>query len=169
MIFGVRQDLTIIWNLFFFSSRRRHTRWPRDWSSDVCSSDLHGGPVRATTVARAQCCCLRRREPTGSLCPVDRGAGGGPGADRLRGDLIGTSGHGVAATHVHLTYPVLPCGGNLHGRLLRRNGLRPAHRRSPAGVLLVGLDLPGQRTDRPPRRTRGTGPAEGSRDWYRQD
>src|SRR5690625_2093020 len=30
--------------LFFFSSRRRHTRWPRDWSSDVCSSDL-GIPV----------------------------------------------------------------------------------------------------------------------------
>src|SRR5439155_9884819 len=27
-------------SLFFFSSRRRHTRWPRDWSSDVCSSDL---------------------------------------------------------------------------------------------------------------------------------
>src|SRR5439155_6873379 len=25
---------------FFCSSRRRHTRWPRDWSSDVCSSDL---------------------------------------------------------------------------------------------------------------------------------
>src|SRR6266508_5902525 len=28
---------------FFFSSRRRHTRWPRDWSSDVCSSDLEPG------------------------------------------------------------------------------------------------------------------------------
>src|SRR2546422_6607071 len=31
---------------FFFSSRRRHTRCSRDWSSDVCSSDLkliHGG------------------------------------------------------------------------------------------------------------------------------
>src|SRR5207247_5824276 len=26
--------------LFFFSSRRRHTRSTRDWSSDVCSSDL---------------------------------------------------------------------------------------------------------------------------------
>src|SRR5690625_6191759 len=25
---------------FFFSSRRRHSSWPRDWSSDVCSSDL---------------------------------------------------------------------------------------------------------------------------------
>src|SRR5699024_11808711 len=29
--------------LFFFSSRRRHTRSKRDWSSDVCSSDLHAG------------------------------------------------------------------------------------------------------------------------------
>src|SRR5439155_19192732 len=28
----------------FFSSRRRHTGWPRDWSSDVCSSDLLEGP-----------------------------------------------------------------------------------------------------------------------------
>src|SRR5699024_11270010 len=29
-----------VWFLFFFSSRRRHTRSKRDWSSDVCSSDL---------------------------------------------------------------------------------------------------------------------------------
>src|SRR5690606_15132611 len=31
-----------IWycSFFFFSSRRRHTRFSRDWSSDVCSSDL---------------------------------------------------------------------------------------------------------------------------------
>src|SRR5690606_39931730 len=28
--------------VFFFSSRRRHTRFSRDWSSDVCSSDLIG-------------------------------------------------------------------------------------------------------------------------------
>src|SRR2546422_9749505 len=28
-------------SFFFFSSRRRHTRCSRDWSSDVCSSDLH--------------------------------------------------------------------------------------------------------------------------------
>src|SRR5215510_15653014 len=27
-------------SIFLFSSTRRHTRWPRDWSSDVCSSDL---------------------------------------------------------------------------------------------------------------------------------
>src|SRR6266446_3960150 len=30
--------------LFFFSSRRRHTRLQGDWSSDVCSSDLFAGP-----------------------------------------------------------------------------------------------------------------------------
>src|SRR2546422_10081468 len=30
---------------FFFSSRRRHTRCSRDWSSDVCSSDLGGGSL----------------------------------------------------------------------------------------------------------------------------
>src|SRR5436309_12274908 len=30
----------IFFFFFFFSSRRRHTRFSRDWSSDVCSSDL---------------------------------------------------------------------------------------------------------------------------------
>src|SRR5699024_12083291 len=30
---------------FFFSSRRRHTRSKRDWSSDVCSSDLIFGTI----------------------------------------------------------------------------------------------------------------------------
>src|SRR3712207_6975871 len=30
---------------FFFSSRRRHTRYWRDWSSDVCSSDLRRAVV----------------------------------------------------------------------------------------------------------------------------
>src|SRR5690606_40577728 len=32
--------LILIYFIFFFSSRRRHTRFSRDWSSDVCSSDL---------------------------------------------------------------------------------------------------------------------------------
>src|SRR2546422_9005699 len=36
---------------FFFSSRRRHTRCSRDWSSDVCSSDLGG---RVTLSARLE-------------------------------------------------------------------------------------------------------------------
>src|SRR5690606_39911593 len=36
---------------FFFSSRRRHTRFSRDWSSDVCSSDLSMGDVFNTLQA----------------------------------------------------------------------------------------------------------------------
>src|SRR5690554_7619354 len=33
-------ERALLWIFFFFSSRRRHTRCGRDWSSDVCSSDL---------------------------------------------------------------------------------------------------------------------------------
>src|SRR5438874_13811189 len=36
---------------FFFSSRRRHTRSLRDWSSDVCSSDLECSMVSTATVS----------------------------------------------------------------------------------------------------------------------
>src|SRR3712207_7754380 len=41
---------------FFFSSRRRHTRYWRDWSSDVCSSDLLSpdAPVAAQDVVIAE-------------------------------------------------------------------------------------------------------------------
>src|SRR5690606_39801712 len=36
---------------FFFSSRRRHTRFSRDWSSDVCSSDLGSSKVLTASTA----------------------------------------------------------------------------------------------------------------------
>src|SRR2546430_10068557 len=35
-----RVDVRRVSDIFFFSSRRRHTRFDCDWSSDVCSSDL---------------------------------------------------------------------------------------------------------------------------------
>src|SRR5258707_3973963 len=37
--------------VFFFSSRRRHTRYWRDWSSDVCSSDLMDGQTHVSDQA----------------------------------------------------------------------------------------------------------------------
>src|SRR5690606_25181710 len=40
---GVYRDIVTQRVKFFFSSRRRHTRFSRDWSSDVCSSDLRVG------------------------------------------------------------------------------------------------------------------------------
>src|SRR5690606_41177581 len=42
---------------FFFSSRRRHTRFSRDWSSDVCSSDL------GRVVAAKRVMIVERRGP----------------------------------------------------------------------------------------------------------
>src|SRR5207249_9051384 len=58
---------------FFFSSRRRHTRSKRDWSSDVCSSDLGnrnrvGAPqslagFRIVAVKEATCGAVSARHP----------------------------------------------------------------------------------------------------------
>src|SRR2546429_3596362 len=39
---------------FFFSSRRRHTRCSRDWSSDVCSSDLERIPLEEVYMRMAE-------------------------------------------------------------------------------------------------------------------
>src|SRR5256884_9296855 len=59
---------------FFFSSRRRHTRCSRDWSSDVCSSDLYCDPL----VNDQQCwdflveCLLLNRCPINLRCLHNR-------------------------------------------------------------------------------------------------
>src|SRR5256885_2065908 len=44
---------------FFFSSRRRHTRLQGDWSSDVCSSDLHAHLRQMPPLARQRGAALR--------------------------------------------------------------------------------------------------------------
>src|SRR5690606_39441043 len=41
VVVNVKEEVIEAWScICFFSSRRRHTRFSRDWSSDVCSSDL---------------------------------------------------------------------------------------------------------------------------------
>src|SRR5688572_2514526 len=40
-------------SVFFFSSRRRHTRFDCDWSSDVCSSDLEHAVIRLTDIHKS--------------------------------------------------------------------------------------------------------------------
>src|SRR5690606_40653331 len=59
---------------FFFSSRRRHTRFSRDWSSDVCSSDLLAngkalelGGITASTSMLGGKVMLEENIPTGIL------------------------------------------------------------------------------------------------------
>src|SRR2546422_6903607 len=52
---------------FFFSSRRRHTRCSRDWSSDVCSSDLvRPPPVRRSPAEDGGAVTCRVRLPSAS-------------------------------------------------------------------------------------------------------
>src|SRR5437868_7367743 len=46
--------MSTLFFFFFFSSRRRHTRSKRDWSSDVCSSDLALGLLDRLGVAAAE-------------------------------------------------------------------------------------------------------------------
>src|SRR5216683_7755612 len=71
--------MSIIFYLFFFffSSRRRHTRSDRDWSSDVCSSDLVGlgdfgrpGNYMARQIARWSRQC--RASETETIAAMDR-------------------------------------------------------------------------------------------------
>src|SRR5690606_39445347 len=50
---------------FFFSSRRRHTRFSRDWSSDVCSSDLKTAVL--STGVRNVAWRVAERQEDGSL------------------------------------------------------------------------------------------------------
>src|SRR6266487_3229712 len=87
---------------FFFSSRRRHTRWTGDWSSDVCSSDL------------AAC--------WSGTYDGDRGGNGRPGAEsmtyptrehedllrralRAAGDSVEPAGDGLERIRARLTRP----------------------------------------------------------------
>src|SRR5690606_40103590 len=60
--------------LFFFSSRRRHTRFSRDWSSDVCSSDLQasGMPKEAREKAKAELNKLKMMSPMSAEATVVR-------------------------------------------------------------------------------------------------
>src|SRR2546430_7788872 len=57
-------------SFFFFSSRRRHTRFDCDWSSDVCSSDLKIKFVVLIAVALLIACSACRRLPPTATNPT---------------------------------------------------------------------------------------------------
>src|SRR6266536_1835440 len=86
-----------IMSFFFFSSRRRHTRSTRDWSSDVCSSDLACVVAGLAGIATGLPGC---RQP-----PVAPASGALRGAnvllitiDTLRADHVGAYGNRLGLT-----------------------------------------------------------------------
>src|SRR5690606_40104305 len=82
----------------FFSSRRRHTRFSRDWSSDVCSSDLSRIPAAHTVRPGVPAAWIRRRRRAATAGSLSL-----EGADRerksvvqgKRGDVVGRRTIGV--------------------------------------------------------------------------
>src|SRR6266700_7825584 len=135
---------------FFFSSRRRHTRFSRDWSSDVCSSDLLGarpgregrrGRPRDRQPARPRRRGRRRRGRGGGVAPRrDRVASAATEltkearvADQLTLGMLGGTGpqgKGLALRLATAGHQIL---------LGSRNAERAA---SVAAELLDGRDLP---------------------------
>src|SRR6266496_1744399 len=104
---------------FFFSSRRRHTRSLRDWSSDVCSSDLvrHLGILAIVLLAAAAC---SRSTPPGQQVRVS-----------LRDFHVGTSAATIPGGTV--TFDVSSRGPTTHEFVVVRTDLS-------AGALPIGPD-----------------------------
>src|SRR2546421_7488297 len=99
---------------FFFSSRRRHTRSDRDWSSDVCSSDLYRMPDIANLsrfLGGIEDAAAKKTRKVGNIGhPVLRAAG----------DEDGSAAHRSAIDHVDGVRPTLtvePCRVPGHAQL----------------------------------------------------
>src|SRR5690625_7671730 len=99
-------------SFFFFASRRRHTRWPRDWSSDVCSSDLvqHRTPdLYRSVVAHV-----------GVETSLTRGCAGRPGSVRgARTPLVHKSRVSLGRSEERRVGKSVALGG---GRMIRKKG-----------------------------------------------
>src|SRR5207245_7402208 len=71
LVLAVPQFVPVQCFFFFFTSRRRHTRCYRDWSSDVCSSDLEL-PAAIGTIAGTRVVYLCANDPTLLRASVER-------------------------------------------------------------------------------------------------
>src|SRR5437868_15341435 len=113
----------MIWYFFFFSSRRRHTKSKRDWSSDVCSSDLTGKnrtgvipapavspvigmtPVRFFPVLSAMSCSTQRPNEIGRASCRERvegtGETGTQTGKKLRSERYYQDENFISEAHTH--------------------------------------------------------------------
>src|SRR2546430_16649038 len=79
----------MVFFIFFFSSRRRHTRFDCDWSSDVCSSDLPLVGAQVHAVVRGANAFAGQRTPVpGAASSVAARQAAGPVDDALPGDPL---------------------------------------------------------------------------------
>src|SRR5690348_605486 len=142
--------------LFFFSSRRRHTRWTGDWSSDVCSSDLGTRTAAATgPAATAAATGPRARSGTRAAAACAGTAPAHAGRRRARGH-VHRARPGTAGTRTRE-----PAGARAaigYAGTLGPTGA-PSARTGPAGGAAgrTGTAFPARRARAlGPRRRRGT-------------
>src|SRR5258707_11048873 len=98
--------------LIFFSSKRRHTGYWRDWSSDVCSSDLWGGRASGLSLPPSTAARRRRRARVSAIEQFPASVGGGATLDTGLRAGLGNAGERTAAVrsasaahHRELTAP----------------------------------------------------------------
>src|SRR6266566_351101 len=103
--------------IFFFSSRRRHTRLQGDWSSDVCSSDLDNNNIKRLGMIGHSGKCLV----------------GAKGKRKLSSRITERERQGVRHTKLIVN------GKNVHGPCHRRCTLASMTRTSPANTFYIAL------------------------------
>src|SRR5207302_2141080 len=115
--------------LFFFSSRRRHTRFSRDWSSDVCSSDLGEEADVDLVLAKrvhhhphVRCGPRDARALQHRLAAGDRD-GGEDGDDAQHGEHLH---HGEASPHRAASRAIRAAAEPPRGTTAALNPLKPA-------------------------------------------
>src|SRR5207253_5547325 len=108
--------------IFFFSSRRRHTRWPRDWSSDVCFPilHLHAAPGRREPVGGSVEGDRRQRSRTGGRAVRTGGEQDLPPPDLLRHPGRGEA-HMSRSEERRVGKECRSCGEWCRGREKKRN------------------------------------------------
>src|SRR5256884_4299979 len=112
----------------FFSSRRRHTRCSRDWSSDVCSSDLKSLPFSLR--CSPFCVALQGHSVIAYFCPFWAGIGSSRHVEGVPGYLSFGTGNWLAqpvrtGTKIGLTEPSSEPSMDLVANQLPRFRLRP--------------------------------------------
>src|SRR5690606_40524757 len=130
----------------FFSSRRRHTRFSRDWSSDVCSSDLTLQVVEDDDVpiVRLSPHELEHRDHAGALHEV---AAARHVVVKDRFDVVASSGRVVAATMLLALQPVAVVSLLLVGNPAVDDGLLVSRMRHGGPSSEVNAGLPGYWAD----------------------
>src|SRR5260370_6106043 len=96
--------------VFFFSSRRRHTRFKCDWSSDVCSSDLPSPILAAGGIvlgegSRPRIAIVRLRRDKSWVLPKGKLYPGEHALAAARREVLEETGHEVS---VHANRPLTP-------------------------------------------------------------